>query len=196
MKKFFVFLLFLSIFFNKKCYAKITNAQQCNPGVINKINSYLSSFNNLKADFNQIDRKGKNSNGIFYMKKPNKMKLRYINPNLVILYDKSTLLYHDVELNSVKKHKINNFMLRAILEGRINGRNLQCLDIIENEKGITVHSLANYDITHSSNFTFYFSKSPNLSLKMIESSSKSEYFKINFNNLNYSQISDHYFNIN
>ena len=105
----------------------------CSKESIKHINEYLKSFINLQAEFRQIDKNGKIINGKFYMKRPNHMKLEYDKPRVTLLYKNGSIMYYDHELGSLQNHKIHNFILRAILDGKIENRNLKCKSIKEND---------------------------------------------------------------
>lgn len=188
MKKFFLIFFTIYILFSSNAYAH--NYVKCSPLIIEKIEDYLSSFTNLTANFTQNNDRGKTNSGVFYMKRPYKMKLAYNDPALIILYNRGKLTYFDVELNSVRQHKIHNFILRAILEGKMNHRNLKCLNTTENNNEIILNANAYYDLAHSSHLVFHFTKTPYLSLKTIENLSKNEYMKIDFSDLDYSHLND------
>jgi outer membrane lipoprotein-sorting protein len=169
----------------------------CMPSETQRINDYLGSFNDLKADFTQIAASGKQSTGMFIMKRPNLMKLEYKRPHVEMLYRNGQISFYDHEMESMQKRKIHNFILRAILDGKIQNRNLSCQSIHETDENIVVYSKAKYDVITSSDLTITFAKTYDnkLSLKAIENRQKNDQVKIIFNNLNYSTIPSDLFNI-
>jgi outer membrane lipoprotein-sorting protein len=192
MQRTFLFIIFI-LFFTTCNHAH----SECNEFQMEEINSYLSSFVNLKASFEQVGQNGKASYGTFFMKRPNLMKLFYDRPNIELVYNKGQILFYDRELESFKKQKIHNFILRAILDGKIQNRNLICKSIFEEDKSIIVYLKAKYDVLTSSDMTITFSKNnqEKLQLSSIENKQKNEYTKIFFHNISHENLDQSAFEI-
>lgn len=73
---------------------------------ITQIESYLNSLHNVTADFVQIDTKGQQQQGKFFLSRPGKMRWQYETPRrtLLIINDKS-LIYYDQQLDQVSYFK-------------------------------------------------------------------------------------------
>ena len=168
------------------------------PSETQRINDYLSSFTDLKASFKQVNGHGKQNTGTFFMQRPHLMKLEYKQPHIEMLYKNGQISLYDHEMESLQKQKIHNFILRAILDGKIQNRNLSCQSIKEDEASITVYSKAKYDVITSSDLVIIFTKTPDgeLSLKSIENHQKGDQVKIIFDNLSYSSLPTSLFKIN
>jgi hypothetical protein len=115
-----------------------------------------------------------------------------------MLYKNGQISLYDHEMESLQKQKIHNFILRAILDGKIQNRNLTCQSIEENDASIIVYSKAKYDVITSSDLVITFAKTQEgeLSLKSIENNQKGDQVKIIFDNLNYSKLPASLFKIN
>ena len=170
----------------------------CMPSETQRINDYLSSFSDLKASFKQTNNRGKQNRGLFFMQRPHLMKLEYEQPHIEMLYKNGQISLYDHEMESLQKQKIHNFILRAILDGKIQNRNLTCQSIEENDASIIVYSKAKYDVITSSDLVITFAKTQEgeLSLKSIENNQKGDQVKIIFDNLNYSKLPASLFKIN
>lgn len=175
----FVFLLFLALFFSNSLNAA------CSASLVHRVERYLNSFRNFDSDFEQLDKNLRKTNGSFSMKRPNYMRLEYDRPNIEIIYDRGKVSYIDKELGSKKNHKIQNFILRAILDGKLENRNLSCNAISEAGNSITASLTAKYDVLNSSNLVFVFVKNlrGDLSLSSMENRQKGDNVKINFFNI-------------
>lgn len=69
---------------------------------IARIEDYLTGLTTLQADFTQIAPDGSVSNGIFYLKRPGKMRWQYKPPTPVLMIsDGHVLTFYDSELEQV-----------------------------------------------------------------------------------------------
>ena len=171
----FLFILFFSI-----------NSSQasCPQHLVSKVENYLNSFKHFYSSFEQIDKNNKSSKGSFVMKRPGYMKLEYDRPNVEIIYNNGKISYIDKELGTQKNQKIHNFILRAILDGKLENRNLKCNSISQSNKEILVSLNAQYDVLNSSNIIFHFEKnSKNLSLASMENRQKGDNVIIKFSDI-------------
>jgi outer membrane lipoprotein-sorting protein len=172
------FILFFSLFF--------VNASQasCPAPLVSKVENYLNSFKNFSSDFEQIDKNNRVSEGSFEMKRPGYMKLEYDRPNIEIIYNNGKISYLDKELGTQKNQKIHNFILRAILDGKLENRNLKCNSISQSSKEILVSLNAQYDVLNSSNLILHFEKhGDKLSLSSMENRQKGDNVVIHFFNV-------------
>jgi outer membrane lipoprotein-sorting protein len=177
-----IFLL-LVLIYSKKAYCACESQQ------VTRINNYLNSFQNLRAKFIQTTYEDKENIGEFFMKRPTLMRLDYSRPNIELLYRDGEVDMYDRELETLQSQKIPDFILRAILEGNIQSKNLSCRSIYENEERIVVRSLAKYNRLGHLNLNITFKKNKNkLTLYSIENTRKGDYSKIVFDNLNYSNL--------
>ncbi len=98
------FCLFLSIFNN--CYA-VEDYLKNNKRELAKIENYFNNIKNLKSDFIQRSQGGA-AVGRFYLSRPGKMRVEYINqPNVLIVVNGAILTYKDLELNEVSRLRTN-----------------------------------------------------------------------------------------
>jgi outer membrane lipoprotein-sorting protein len=175
----FITSFFFSLFlFTQSSYAS------CSQHLVSQVENYLNSFKNFNSDFEQIDKNNKSSIGSFEMKRPYYMKLEYDRPNIEIVYNNGKISYIDKELGTRKNQKIHNFILRAILDGKLENRNLKCNSISQSNKEILVSLKAQYDVLNSSNIIFHFEKhGDKLSLSSMENREKGENVVIYFSNI-------------
>lgn len=118
------------------------------------------------------------------MKRPGYMKLEYDRPNIEITYNNGRITYFDKELGTKKNQKIHNFILRAILDGKLENRNLKCNSISQSSKEILVSLKAQYDVITTSNLILHFAKNGDkLSLVSMENKQKGDNVIINFFNI-------------
>lgn len=178
MKHFFLFFLISFLFISNSLEAA------CSSHLVSKVENYLNSFKNFNSDFEQIDKNNRMSGGSFVMKRPGYMKLEYDRPNIEITYNNGRITYFDKELGTKKNQKIHNFILRAILDGKLENRNLKCNSISQSSKEILVSLKAQYDVITTSNLILHFAKNGDkLSLVSMENKQKGDNVIINFFNI-------------
>lgn len=183
-KKLLIFVLLITLFYTKQIYCI------CDPQQIKKVNNYLNSFQDLSAGFIQTTYDNKENTGKFFMKRPFLMRLNYSKPNIELFYLNGKIDMYDRELESYQSQKIPDFILRAILDGNIQSKNLSCRSIYEDEEKIVIRSLAKYNkVAHLNlNITFRKEQNDKLSLYSIENTRKGEQSKVVFNSLDYSKL--------
>ena len=117
-KKIFFFLLFFFITLNVNCVA-------INNKLITDIENYFNSISYLKANFLQDDVKNyKLSEGVFYLHRPNKLRIDYTNPFSASLYvDEKTTIYYDKELDEIHSLRTADTPLTFFLKKKISLKN-------------------------------------------------------------------------
>lgn len=69
---------------------------------IKRVETYLTALSTIKASFTQVAPNGELSEGIFYLKRPGKMRWQYNPPTPILLVSNgSTFTYYDAELDQV-----------------------------------------------------------------------------------------------
>ena len=92
-------------------------------GELEKIQSYLNGFDNVKANFEQWDVNGEYSNGLFYLQKPGKIRLDYNPPSkLVIVADGQTIYFADGKTGDISYTPISNTPASFFLNKQIDLR--------------------------------------------------------------------------
>lgn len=89
----FVVILLLSSFANSE---NLKN----NKSEIKAIGEYLKSLKSMSANFTQIDKRGNEQVGKFYLSRPSKMRWEYKSPKeLIIIMNGERVYYYDKELD-------------------------------------------------------------------------------------------------
>jgi outer membrane lipoprotein-sorting protein len=83
-----------------------------------RIEAYLKVIESIKADFSQVAPSGDVSEGVFYMKRPGKMRWEYKPPTPILLVaDGKTITYYDAELEQVSYIDIEDTIAGFLSKG-------------------------------------------------------------------------------
>jgi len=94
----FIVILLLSSFANSE---NLKN----NENEIEAISSYLKSLKSMSANFTQIDKRGNEQIGKFYLSRPSKMRWEYRSPKeLTIIMNGERVYYYDKDLDQVSHY--------------------------------------------------------------------------------------------
>ncbi len=90
-----------------------------------QINEFLNSFQNLQADFSQVDSEGEMASGKIFIQKPGKIKISYETPEKSdIIIKNSTLIHQDHELETTSYLNVKNHILSEMFKDHIKIENL------------------------------------------------------------------------
>lgn len=130
------------------------------------LETYLNNARTLTADFEQIDNNGKLSHGKFYLSRPGKLRLQYIDPTpLKIIADGQFLIHHDPSTKEITTMAISETPAEFILRQHI--RFDEGVKVIQfEEEGNTYKvKLAKNKAAETGTLTLKFSKNP---LKLVQ----------------------------
>lgn len=84
------------------------------------VERYLTGIRTLKADFRQVGPEGEPANGVFYLRRPGRLRVEYAPPVPVLIVGDGFLLhYHDTELGQVNSWFIFDTPLGALTRDEI-----------------------------------------------------------------------------
>ena len=110
--------------------------------IIKDVETYLNNIKYLQSKFIQDDLiNSRLSEGIFYLSRPNKLRIDYLNPFEASLYiDNKTVIYYDKELDEVHNIKTADTPLKFLLRNRIslNNKDFSVIDATDNNNIITI----------------------------------------------------------
>lgn len=89
--------------------------------VIGDIGGFLGSFKNLQGEFTQISPKGNVSKGVFFLRKPGKMRFEYAAPNpFLIVSDGTWVTVKNRAKDKADEYPLSQTPLRLVLSDRID----------------------------------------------------------------------------
>lgn len=151
--------------------------------ILPEVEQYLNNIKSIKSEFSQIAPGGEVSEGVFYLKRPGKMKIKYKKPNLLITVNGNVLAYEDQELEEISYIRTNTTPASLLTRKNISfsakdieltrceflGKNLVISVLKKNQKD-------------AGEFSLVFSKNPIKFVKMQVTSNTDEIYKINLVN--------------
>ncbi len=110
---------------------------------VNKISTFINSFQSLKSDFTQISPKGQATRGVLYISKPGKLRFDYAAPNpLLIISDGRWLTIKDRIRERGDQFPLSATPLRLVVSPKIDLLAETNVIAFESNGGVTSVSLA------------------------------------------------------
>ena len=145
MKKLFVFFIFLFI---NDCIAK-------NSTYSNLFKEYINNTETIKSNFIQFDKNSSSmSEGIFYLKKPDKVRFEYTHPfRTLLIANGRVLTYYDIDLDEISTIPTKNTPINVFLNFDLEKINI--IDTKNNGKNVIIETSINVaDVIYYVNYTF------------------------------------------
>ncbi|MDR2098447.1 MAG: outer membrane lipoprotein carrier protein LolA, partial [Rickettsiales bacterium] len=79
---------------------------------------YVNSLKSIRGSFAQSSSNGVKDEGVFYIKKPGRMRLEYKSPMLLVA-DGTSIVYHDKKLNQISYIALDSNPASIILNGNV-----------------------------------------------------------------------------
>ena len=109
-------LLIIALLFANTAFANINLTN--NTDLIRNIETYVNSLQSISGNFNQISSNGAKDSGVFYIKKPGRMRLEYKSPILLVA-DGSSIVYFDKKLDQISYIALDSNPASIILNGNV-----------------------------------------------------------------------------
>jgi len=99
-----------------------------------RINAYFNSFTTMQGQFIQFGPTGEQSEGVFFMSRPGKIRFHYSAPSrLDVIADGSSVAIEDGRANTQQLYPLSKTPLRYLLADRIDLTSDQLVDSIREE---------------------------------------------------------------
>ncbi len=102
-----------------------------NEAKLKQIEDYLNNIKTMKASFVQTASNGNTAEGVFYIEKPNKIRMEYAEPtNVLIVSDGNYIIYNDKDLDQVTNIDYEDVPASLILANniKIDGKSLKVIN--------------------------------------------------------------------
>ena len=145
MKKLFIFFIFL---FVNDCIAKNINYS-------NLFKEYIDNTDTIKSNFIQFDKNSSSmSEGVFYLKKPDKVRFEYKHPfRTLLIANGRVLTYYDIDLDEISTIPTKNTPINVFLNFDLEKINI--IDTKNNGKNVIIETSINVaDVIYYVNYTF------------------------------------------
>jgi len=123
--------------------APAARSQDASPRDLARISNYLNGITTLEGNFVQIGPDGELSEGVFYMRRPGRLRFEYKPPNpALIVADGLWVGVYDKRLNTLDRIPLGSTPLDLLLSKRVDLRKEGAVQSIESEGGLMrVHAV-------------------------------------------------------
>lgn len=149
------------------------------------ISNYLNSFKTMQGEFTQISPKGNESQGVFYIAKPGKMRFEYAPPNPFLIVSDGTWL----TIKNVKKEKGDQFPLsqtplRLVLSNKVDiAKDTNILDFQDQDGIVSVTLEDKKNTLGNGQLTLVFDRNNNALQQWIVTDGKGRKTTVNLENV-------------
>ena len=125
------------------------------------IERYLTEIRTLRADFQQIGPEGDPAHGVFYLRRPGRLRVEYAPPVPVLIVGDGILLhYHDLELGQVNDWFIFDTPLGALTRDEVRFGEDLVVTAFEERDGFIGITVVQGDDPGAGSLTLVFSTDP------------------------------------
>ena len=109
---------------------------QTNPADLTRVSNYLNGIGTMQGSFVQVGPDGDLSEGLFYMRRPGRIRFEYRPPNpALIVADGFWVGVYDTLDNTLDRFPLSETPLDLLLRDRVNLRNEGAIKSIERSSG-------------------------------------------------------------
>ncbi len=103
---------------------------------LKRISAYLNTIKSVEGRFTQVSADGRSEQGMFYLRKPGRVRFEYQkpNPNLIVA-DGTTVAVENSQLKTTDRYPILNSPLRLLLSDNIDLANDSHISALKREAG-------------------------------------------------------------
>ncbi len=154
---------------------------------LSKIENYLNSITSAEADFLQLNQDGSLNEGKFYLQKPGRFRWEYVDQPVLVVANKKSLIYYDVELEQANYVPIEKSIAALITRQNIKfSGDIELLEASATDEAYIIRA-TRADQNDIGEFTFIFKRDP-IALGKIELFDENgQKIVINFINLKINQ---------
>ena len=103
-------------------------------GVLANISSYFNSFRTMQGEFIQIGPQGQQSEGVFFISRPGKIRFQYKPPvRLDVISDGRSVAIEDKKAKTQELYPYSKTPLRYLLDDRVDLTNRKLVDGVKQE---------------------------------------------------------------
>ena len=126
-----------------------------------RISNYLNGVKTLAGNFVQIGHDGELSEGLFYLRRPGRIRFEYKPPNpALIVADGVWVGIYDKRLNTLDRIPLRSTPLDILLRKRVDLRNDGAIRSVERSPGLMRITAINPDAPEQGSITMVFSENP------------------------------------
>ena len=128
---------------------------------LTRISNYLNGVSTLEGTFVQIGHDGELSEGLFYMRRPGRIRFEYKPPNpALVVADGTWVGVYDTRLNTLDRIPLGSTPLDLLLSKRVNFRDNNAVRSIERAPGLMRVTAIDPDAPDQGSITMVFAEAP------------------------------------
>ncbi len=137
----------------------VLNAEQS--GWVQRAEKYFASVDSIRASFFQTSAEGGTAEGVFYLRRPGRLRIEYLPPTPVLIVGDGLLLhFHDTELGQVSDWPIFDTPLGALSSGDVSFNDDLIVTGFRRRSGAIAITLVKAEDPGLGSLTLYFSEAP------------------------------------
>ena len=137
----------------------VLNAEQS--GWVQRAEKYFASVDSIRASFFQTSAEGSTAEGVFYLRRPGRLRIEYLPPTPVLIVGDGLLLhFHDTELGQVSDWPIFDTPLGALSSGDVSFNDDLIVTGFRRRSGAIAITLVKAEDPGLGSLTLYFSEVP------------------------------------
>ncbi len=137
----------------------VLNAEQS--GWVQRAEKYFASVDSIRASFFQTSAEGGTAEGVFYLRRPGRLRIEYLPPTPVLIVGDGLLLhFHDTELGQVSDWPIFDTPLGALSSGDVSFNDNLIVTGFRRRSGAIAITLVKAEDPGLGSLTLYFSEAP------------------------------------
>ncbi len=137
----------------------VLNAEQS--GWVQRAEKYFASVDSIRASFFQTSAEGGTAEGVFYLRRPGRLRIEYLPPTPVLIVGDGLLLhFHDTELGQVSDWPIFDTPLGALSSGDVSFNDDLIVTGFRRRSGAIAITLVKAEDPGLGSLTIYFSEAP------------------------------------
>lgn len=134
---------------------------QSNPADLTRVSNYLNGIGTMQGSFVQVGPDGDLSEGLFYMRRPGRIRFEYRPPNpALIVADGFWVGVYDTLDNTLDRFPLSETPLDLLLRDRVNLRNEGAIKSIERGAGQLRIKAIDPDAEDQGSITMVFNDNP------------------------------------
>jgi len=128
---------------------------------LTRISNYLNGVKTLEGSFVQIGHDGELSEGLFYLRRPGRIRFEYKPPNpALVIADGTWVGVYDTRLNTLDRIPLKSTPLHLLLKKRVNLRKEKAVRSIERGAGQMRVTAIDPDEPDQGSITMVFAENP------------------------------------
>jgi len=136
-------------------------AQDTSARDLARITNYLNGITTLEGNFIQVGPDGELSEGVFYLRRPGRLRFEYEPPNpALIIADGTWVGVYDKRLKTLDRIPIGSTPLDILLSKRVDLRDAGAVQKIENQGGLMRVTAIDPDAPDQGSITMVFADNP------------------------------------